>query len=275
MFSLKTIQSYLEYQPSDKIGLFLPLSFTYGLYQIFLAIDKGATLYIPHSNSLFLNLLKELNDNGITILPVTPSLLKGMFRVFTNRFCPVPSLRMLTSAGERLPNTYVEKLNSYFPSVKFYNMYGLTECARVSILLPEEMNSKSSSVGKPLKGTRVSIIGENGEILKPNEIGELVVQGKHVTLGYWNLEQETQKTFKKFHWDEGGLLYTGDLCKLDEDGYIYFISRKNDIFSHRGFRISALEIENATYEINGVYDTGVIKSEKKINCIYSLVKYRA
>ena len=138
-------------------------------------------------------------------------------------------------------------------------MYGLTECKRVSYLSPDELSKRPTSVGKAMPNTETYIVNEQGEKLtKPGEIGELVVRGSNVMAGYWNLPEETAVVLKPGSYPGIRELYSGDLFKMDEEGFLYFIARKDDIIKTSGEKVSPKEIENVLYEIEDVLEAGVI-----------------
>jgi acyl-CoA synthetase (AMP-forming)/AMP-acid ligase II len=137
-------------------------------------------------------------------------------------------------------------------------MYGLTECKRVSYLPPEEIDRKPASVGVPIPGTQAYVVDDNGNPLPPGATGELVVRGPHVMLGYWNDAATTAEKIKpgRFPWER--VLYTGDLFRQDEDGYLYFVARKDDLIKCRGERIAPKEIEEVLLRLAGVAQAAVI-----------------
>jgi long-chain acyl-CoA synthetase len=270
-FVVAGIQERLQYRSDDTVGIFLPLSFDYGLYQIFLATQAGAAAFIGKPENIGPEILKILATQKISVLPGVPTLFAALLKMFERRPQPLPHLRAVTNTGDKLPRAYVEQLLKFFPALRVFLMFGLTECKRVSILLPEEMPHRPGSVGRPLAGTevyvideggrQVYVIDEGGRRLPPGEIGELVVRGRHVALGYWRAEEETKQRYR--HDISTGLreLYSGDSCSVDEGGYVYFYGRKDTLLKHRGFRISPLEIEEAACAIPGISEAGVVKTE--------------
>lgn len=172
-FSTAAIQERLHYKPDDVVGLFLPLSFDYGLYQIFLTIQAGASIFIGHPEFVGLELISTLTLYKISVLPGVPTLFAGMLKLLNRNPQPLPNLRCITNTGAHLPPVYIEKMHQHFPNVKIFPMYGLTECKRVSVLLPDELEAKPKSVGRPLAGTKAYVVGEDGRTLPAGAIGEL------------------------------------------------------------------------------------------------------
>ena len=260
-FVVAAIQERLQYRPDDQIGVFLPLSFDYGLYQIFLAAQAGASLFVGRPEMIGPEILKILATQEISVLPGVPTLFAAMLKMLERGPHALPHLRAVTNTGDKLPRAYIEQLLKFFPSLRVFSMYGLTECKRVSILLPEEMAERPGSVGRPLAGTEVYVIDEEGRRLPPGEIGELVIRGRHVALGYWQEEEETRQRYRCDIRTGRRELHSGDSCSVDAGGYLYFQGRKDTLLKHRGFRISPLEIEEAACAIPGVSEAGVVKSD--------------
>jgi len=136
-------------------------------------------------------------------------------------------------------------------------MYGLTECKRVSYLPPEELERRPLSVGKGMPNEEVWIVDDQGKELGPNDVGELVVRGSNVMRGYWGLPEETAKALKPGKYPGEVVLYSGDLFKKDEEGYLYFVGRKDDMIKSKGERISPKEIEQCLCSLDGIAETAV------------------
>jgi acyl-CoA synthetase (AMP-forming)/AMP-acid ligase II len=137
-------------------------------------------------------------------------------------------------------------------------MYGLTECKRCTYLPPEQLDVRPESVGIAIPGTEAYVVNEQGERTAPGEVGELVIRGAHVMKGYWADEEATARVLKPglYPWER--VLYTGDLFRTDDEGYLYFVSRKDDIIKTRGEKVSPKEVENVIYELAGVREVAVI-----------------
>ena len=243
IFSTDAIQERLAYQRDDVVGLFVPLSFDYGLYQVFLAANVGASLYIGESGSVGPAILRIIDRRHITILPAVPSLIGSLLKLLDRGTETLPNLRSITSTGEHLPLPHIQRLQQRLPRAQIFPMYGLTECKRVSILLPEDLAWKPRTVGRPLTGTKVQAVSPAGDRLAPGVSGELVVTGRNVTLGYWQAPDETARRFRVNDGTGERELWSGDIGDVDEDGFVTVTGRTDALLKHQGFRISSDEIE--------------------------------
>ena len=256
IFSIYSIQSSLKYNNKDKIAVFLPISFDYGMYQVFMGLVCGSKIFLAKIDEISFSYLNFLDKNSITVLPLVSSHLRILLAQLNNKKINL-KIRLITNTGSELQKDLVKIFLKLFKKVKVYSMYGLTECKRVSILDPKEYIKKPDSVGVPIKGTRCWIIDTKGKkISKPGIKGELVVQGKNVTMGYLNDDYQTKKKFKF-----PNKLLTGDICSFDKDGYLYFYGRKDDIFKYKDYRLSKKEIESNINKINQIKDSFVYVDE--------------
>lgn len=247
-FAARAIQSRLSYQDSDTVYCALPLSFDYGLYQLFLCALAGARLWI--ADGVGPGLVSELTTSGATVLPAVPSLTANLARMIT-RCTEPPALRLLTNTGAALPAALAARLRAALPGMRVQLMYGLTECKRATILAPDEDIDHPGSCGRALPGTEVFAVGLDGVRAAPGEVGELVVRGPNVMAGYWRRPDLTARVFRR---SEGLFpeLRTGDQGWVDDEGYVYFAGRRDDIYKERGTRVSAVEVEAAACRIPGV-----------------------
>jgi len=262
--AIESITSYLENTPDDIILNVLPLSFDYGLYQVLMAVKFGGTVVLENSFSYPFKIIEKLLSENVTVFPIVPTMAAILLRLKDLGRYRFPSLRSLTSTGQVLLPKYVEGLKAIFPSARIYSMYGLTECKRVSFLPPEELSRRPASVGKAIPDTETFILDNSGQIVtRPGEIGELVVRGPHIMKGYWHRPEETAEVLKS-HPDLGEILRTGDLFKMDEEGFLYFVARRDDMIKVSGERVSPREVEKVLCEIPDVMEASVIGVEDDI-----------
>jgi acyl-coenzyme A synthetase/AMP-(fatty) acid ligase len=168
------------------------------------------------------------------------------------------SLRYITNTAAALPVSHINALRQKFPDVTIYSMYGLTETKRTLYLPPAELDRRPGSVGIAIPGTEVWCVDENGQRLPPGEIGELVARGRHVMRGYWENPEASAQRYRPGPWPGETVCYTGDLFRMDADGYFYFVGRKDDIIKCRGEKVAPKEVENVLYSLPGVVETAVV-----------------
>jgi acyl-CoA synthetase (AMP-forming)/AMP-acid ligase II len=187
------------------------------------------------------------------------------------------SLRYLTNTAAALPAEHVRRLRALLPHVAIYSMYGLTECKRVSYLPPAELDRRPTSIGRAIPNTEVYLVDEHDRRLGPGAVGELVVRGSHVTRGYWELPGETQARFRPGPVPGERVLYTGDLVRMDDEGYLYFVGRKDDIIKTRGEKVSPREVEEALHAHPAVAEAAVVGVPDPVlgEAIHAVVTLRA
>ncbi|MCD9140486.1 AMP-binding protein [Streptomyces albireticuli] len=249
-FAARAIQEELGYRADDVVYCRLPLSFDYGLFQILLSALAGAELVLAGAQPE-VKLLNEIRECGATVFPVVPSLAAILLRLVA-RAPGDTRLRLFTNTGAALQQTTIAGLREDFPGARVVRMFGITECKRISIMPPDQERERPESVGRPLPGTRVEILGEDGGVLPPGEVGEITVTGPHVMAGYWRAPEITARTFRPDPATGGTRLHTGDYGHLDADGYLYFEGRRDDMFKRHGVRMSTVEIEAAAMDVPGV-----------------------
>lgn len=254
----RSINQYLENTGDDILLSALPLSFDYGLYQVLMAFQTGATVVLEKTFAYPAVILERLVQEKVTGFPIVPTMaaiLLQMKGFHGNRY---PHLRYLTNTAAALPPAHVERLRERFPTTKIYSMYGLTECKRVSYLPPDQFAARPTSVGKAIPNTEVYLVDERGKRIGPGEVGELVVRGAHVMKGYWERPEETDRALRPGSLPGEKVLYTGDLFTMDEEGFLYFVERKDDIIKTRGEKVSPREVEAALYRLPEVAEAAVV-----------------
>ena len=254
----ESITTYLENRPDDIVLCVLPLSFDYGLYQWLMVNQFGGTLVLEQSFNYPAAILKLIEEEKVTGLPVVPTI-ASILRQWEEKGARLQNIRYVTNTAAALSLTHIETLKRLCPNARLYSMYGLTECKRVCYLPPSLLDTKPLSVGVPMPNMEVFVVGPDGKELPPNEVGELVVRGPHVMRGYWEKPEITAEWLKPSpHIPNEMWLWTGDQFKRDEDGHLYFVGRKDDIIKTRGEKVSPKEVENAVYSMPGVQDAAVV-----------------
>jgi len=256
----RIVSTYLELTEDDVISGVLSFNFDYGLNQIYCVLYNNSTLALH--NYLFPNdFYKHLVKDKITILPLMPVFLSRIFdekmtKNLDKSLCE--NIRLICSSGGKVTNSMIENITEYFHCAKFYSMYGLTEAFRSTYLPPEQIKTRPHSIGKAIPDVELYVINDDGEECKPREIGELIHRGGCIGKGYWNRSEDTALRYKTVDIlnkviDLDGCLTdefvvcSGDYVYKDEEDYIYFVSRKDDMIKSSGYRISPYEIESSLY----------------------------
>jgi len=257
LFAVEAIQSVLQYRSDDVVFTPVPISFDYGLYQLFLTADAGAHFWLGRSTDVGPPLLEALHRARATVLPAVPAVAQVLARLLARTQARVPGLRLLTNTGAAMPTEVLGALRSAMPDLKVQLMFGLTECKRATIMPVDGDLRRPGSSGKPLPGTEVFTVDATGARLPAFEVGEIIVRGPHVMSGYW---RRAELTAARFHRAEGLFpeLHTGDYGWLDQEGYLYFKGRQDDLYKENGFRVSAIEVEAAALRVPGVLATAVL-----------------
>ncbi len=260
-----SITEYLENTCDDIILDALPLAFDYGLYQVLMGFKCGATVVLEKGFVFPQQVVNLVIKEKVTGWPLVPTMAALLLRLKGLDRQDFSHLRYLTFTGQSMPPQHFLQLQQLFPHVNIYSMYGLTECKRVSYLPPSELTKRPSSVGKAMPNTEVYIVDENGEkITGPNQTGELVVRGANVMKGYWKLPEETDRALRPGPYPGEKVLYTGDLFKMDEEDFLYFLGRKDDIIKTSGHMVSPREVENVLCEMEDIVEAAVIGMDDDI-----------
>lgn len=254
----RSITTYLENTPDDIILNTLPLSFDYGLYQVLMAFLIGGTVVLEPSFAFPYRVLERLVQEKVTGFPIVPTMVALLLQMQNLSMFDFSSLRYITNTAAALPVPHIRRLVEVFPAVRIYSMYGLTECKRVAYMPPEKLAERMGSVGIPMPNCEVFVMDEEGRELGPNQVGELVIRGANVMQGYWKSPEESAKRFRPGRYRGDVMLYSGDLFRRDEEGFLYFVGRRDDMIKTKGERVSPKEIENVICELKGVAEAAVI-----------------
>jgi amino acid adenylation domain-containing protein len=257
VFAASSIISYLQNVEDDIVINVLPLSFDYGLYQLLMVFKFGGTLILERGFVFPAELLKRIETERVTGLPGVPTVFAVLVQHDISPY-DLSSLRYMSNTAAALPPNHILELQEKFPGVTLFSMYGLTETKRTLYLPPDQLKKRPGSVGIAIPGTEVWVEDEDGRRCKPDEVGELVVRGRHVMRGYWANEEATRERFRPGPLPGERLCYTGDLFRMDAEGYCYFVGRKDDIIKSRGEKVAPKEIEMVLYRLEGVREAAVV-----------------
>ena len=258
VFTSWSLVEYLRLTEADRIMLVLPLAFDYGLYQLIMAVTIGGTLIVDNSFNFPPEVFKQIEMYEPTVFPGVPSIYALMITMHKKTGITFESIKKITNTAAVLPGEFIVDLKNIFPNSLIFKMYGLTECKRVCYLEPELIDVKTSSVGKAIPGTEVLLLSADGNPVLPNEPGILYVRGPHVMSGYWNNEELSKQMLKPGPVPGERMLCAQDLFKMDEDGFLYFLGRSDDIIKTMGEKVSPVEVENVIYKIEGVKEVAVL-----------------
>ena len=258
MSAADSITQYLENVPEDIILNVLPLSFDYGLYQLLMSVRLGMTLVLEKTFAYPYRIVQRIREERVTGFPGVPTMFAILLQMKDLDPADFDTVRYITNTGAALPPAHIERLGGLFRKARIYSMYGVTECKRVTYLPPEELERRPASVGKGMPNEEVWIVDDKGNPVGPGVVGELVVRGSNVMQGYWGLPEETAAVLRpgRYPWEK--VLYTGDLFKMDDEGFLYFVSRKDDIIKSRGEKVSPREVESVIVELDGVQEAAVV-----------------
>jgi acyl-CoA synthetase (AMP-forming)/AMP-acid ligase II len=173
------------------------------------------------------------------------------------------TLRYITNSGGSVPTPTVKALRRLLPSTQIFLMYGLTEAFRATYLPPEEVDGRPNSIGKAIPETEILIVGAEGKPCAPGEEGILVQRGPTVSLGYWNNPEKTREVLRPHPFlppERGGetVCYSGDVVKMDAEGFIYFVARADGQIKSQGYRISPTEVEEILMQSGDLAEVAVI-----------------
>ncbi len=253
-----SITTYLENTADDVILNVLPISFDYGLYQALMAAKLGATLVLEQSFAFPQAIFARMAAERVTGLPLVPTMAAIILQMRDLEPGAFPHLRYLTNTAAALPPAHIARLQELFPAARLYSMYGLTECKRCTYLPPAELARRPGSVGIAIPGTEAIVVDEHGAPVPPGVVGELIIRGPHVMQGYWEDPEATAHALRPGPQPGEKVLYTGDLFRADEDGFLYFVGRKDDIIKTRGEKVSPKEIENVLYALPGIREAAAV-----------------
>jgi acyl-CoA ligase (AMP-forming) (exosortase A-associated) len=251
------VAGYLGNTETDRILAALPLSFDYGFSQVTTAFSVGACAVLTNY-SMPAALIQEVVANDVTGVAGVPTM---WVHLAENEWPEKAgaSVRYITNSGGALLTSVIVKLRARLRNARIFCMYGLTEAFRSTYLEPEQLVLRAGSIGKAVPNQEVLVLREDGTPCAPGEIGELVHRGSFVTQGYWNDPALTRERFRPLPGANSGLtpelvVFSGDLVRADEEGYLWFVSRRDQQIKTMGHRVSPTEVEEVLSEVPGVLE---------------------
>jgi acyl-CoA ligase (AMP-forming) (exosortase A-associated) len=251
----QSVAHYLENRADDVLLAALPLSFDAGFSQLTTAFSVGARVALLNY-LLPRDVLKAMERERVTGLTAVPPLWIQLAQLDWPEAAGA-HLRYFANTGGRMPRATLDRLRARLPAARPYLMYGLTEAFRATYLPPEEVERRPDSIGKAIPNAEVLVLREDGSECAPDEPGELVQRGALVGLGYWNDPEKTAERYKPLlpaivgRAPELSLpeiaVFSGDTVRRDQDGFLYFIGRRDEMIKTSGYRVSPTEIEEILY----------------------------
>jgi acyl-CoA ligase (AMP-forming) (exosortase A-associated) len=252
----RSVASYLGNHRDDKLLSVLPFSFDYGLNQLTTMCLVGGSLVL--GVAMASEIAKAVVTHRCTGLAAVPPLWIPIVRHLEATGARMPSLRYVTNSGGAIPSGVLRSMPEVLGRAEIFLMYGLTEAFRSTYLPPALFFDKMGSIGKAIPGAEVFVINERG-VAGPGEEGELVHRGPLVSLGYWGKPEATAdkikpcRALRELIGDEK-VCFSGDRVRVDEDGFLWFVSRADAMIKCSGHRISPTEVEDVVYESKIVGD---------------------
>jgi len=252
----KSVAEYLENRADDALLAALPLSFDAGFSQLTTAFHAGARVVLLNY-LLPRDVIKALEKERVTGLTAVPPLWIQLSQLSWPASIS-GHLRYIANTGGRMPLETLTKLRAALPGTRPYLMYGLTEAFRATYLPPAEVDRRPDSIGQAIPNSEILVLREDGSPCAPNEPGELVQRGALVALGYWNDPEKTAERFRPLPGQAPGrqsglvlpeiAVFSGDTVRRDEEGYLYFIGRRDEMIKTSGYRVSPTEVEEILYQ---------------------------
>ena len=264
MCNVAAVMEAVDIRLDDRMAVLLPMfhSFTMTV-GLLLPMTQGVSIIAIKSLHPPKNIIAEIMQNEATVMPAIPQLYRALVNVDLPADLP---LRVCLSGAAPLP---VEVLNAFRERVgiPLLEGYGLSETSPVACTNPLHGTQKAGSVGVPIRGVEFQIRNDAGEVLPVGEPGEICIKGHNIMMGYWNNPEATEASIKD------GWLLTGDIGRLDEDGYIYITDRKKDMLLVNGINVYPREVEEVIYQFDGIKEAAVVgvsdprKGEMVVACV--------
>ncbi|MEN6457543.1 MAG: AMP-binding protein [Thermoguttaceae bacterium] len=255
LVNTQDIVGYLGLNRDDRVMAILPFHYCFGTSLLHTHLMAGGSLVLNNRFLFAEKVLDEMADRqctGLAGVPATYQILLRKTRFAQRQF---PALRWLQQAGGRLPSPLIQEIRRAHPSVKLFVMYGQTEAtARLSYLPPDRLDDKLGSIGRGLPHTRLDVLRPDGTPVTPgsDEVGEIVASGENITPGYWRDPDETAQYFRD------GRLHTGDMARVDPDGFVFLVERARDFIKPMGHRVGPKEIEEVLAEMPEIVESAVV-----------------
>ena len=249
----RSIVEYLALTSEDRIMVVLPFYYIYGKSLLNTHFAVGGSVVVDNRFMYPNVILQTMNDQEVTGFAGVPSTFTILLSRSSLKSQKFRTLRYVTQAGGPMAPAIQREVAEVFAPARLFVMYGATEAsARLSYLDPDHLPRKWGSIGKAIPNVDLFVADERGAPLPVGQEGEIVARGSNMMSGYWNHPEETEKVLRN------GLYYTGDIGRMDDEGFIFVVGRSKDMIKIGGNRVSAKEIEEALYEHPGIHEAAVI-----------------
>ena len=258
----ESVNAYLGNGPDDRLLAALPLSFDAGFSQLTTGFAAGSRIMLLNY-LLPRDLVRAIASERITGLTGVPPLFAQLVKSEWPEGAGT-SLRYLANTGGHMPLAVLDRMRRAAPQAQVFLMYGLTEAFRSTYLPPDELDRRPGSIGKAIPNTEILVVDEEGIPCPPGTVGELVHRGATVALGYWNDPAGTAARFRPAPAGDAGMpagervVWSGDLVRRDEEGFLYFVGRRDDMIKTSGYRVSPTEIEEVAHGFPGVAEAAAV-----------------
>ena len=251
--NVRSIVRYLELDRDDRIAMVLPYYYVYGNSVLHTHLAAAGTVVNVGTMAFPARVLEGIEAHRCTGISGVPSTFARLTRFEGLERYDLDSLRYVTQAGAAMNRTLTAALRRSLPTARIFVMYGQTEAsARLSYLPPEQLDRKMGSAGKAIPDVELSIADADGNPVSSGTVGEIVARGDNIMLGYLDDPEATARALR------GGVLHTGDIARMDEDGYLFIVGRESDMIKSGGHRIGPHEIEEVIAAIDGVAECAVV-----------------
>ncbi|MFG2944471.1 long-chain-fatty-acid--CoA ligase [Streptomyces adustus] len=249
--AVTTRETLIRIRPDDVLFGGLPLFHAFGqTCALNAAVSAGATLtLLPRFEPA--RALEIMHRDRVTVFLGVPTMYTALLQTGVPEGHDLSPLRVAISGGASLPVEILHGFERDF-DVTVLEGYGLSETSPVAVFNPPDRPRKAGSIGLPIRGVEVRLVADDGSTVAPGEVGEIAIRGENVMKGYWNRPEATEEAVR------GGWFHSGDLARVDEDGYYFIVDRKKDLIIRGGYNVYPREIEEVLYEHPAVAEAAVV-----------------
>jgi acyl-CoA ligase (AMP-forming) (exosortase A-associated) len=248
----RSVATYLRNTRDDRVLGLLPMSFDYGMNQVTTMCLVGGTVVLQKV-PMPAEIVRTLVGERVTGMAGIPPTWIELVHYLRSQPTQLPHLRYITNSGGAIPKNILEVMPEVFPGTDIYLMYGLTEAFRSTYLPPQEFRRKMGSMGVAIPNVEIFVVDPEKGLCGPGQQGELIHRGSLISKGYWGKPKATAEKIRvcphlRHLLGDEKVLYSGDIVRVDEEGYLWFVSRADAMIKSSGVRISPTEVEDVVYQ---------------------------